>query len=1013
MKQGRPTLLSLLLVLLLILLGAHSSLTSKQDGSNYLEKGRWDMGRYERERIRTEDTQDRDSKRKGSITQRLDEHRKDEVKERDVLEIKEKNTENNRSKKLDKRENERNSRKGSLKLKEGVDKNKYLKHKSWATEVKRSMTKNKGSEKSKKITEEINSSRKTKEKMNVIQKDYDKHKKERGKSVLGESTFKQNLKDSKRENALFKNSGKVKNARNSEKKENKIGKSEKDEIIDKSKKIKNENKFGKANTLESEGEESIDKKSGNSNIYRGKINKIKKSEEKESINPKKGKERSYTKATANTKHISKPEQREKKMNDTGRKQIFQRFREVEDKQNIKMNKKQMNGKLRVKLKEENKANNEKQRIKILKNKNNKKYKGTILPAQDDIDGDRRIKLSTKTAKIYQKLAAEKRKKMTNTNKDRNDNSPMYQVSRCKATHILALNQPILFNTDGEKTARKCRVTFKGPPGSTLKVVCPVFNLAAKGCGAEKLHFKEPGFKKKFCKREEVLVETKGNILTILHSRKKHDKKHCPGVFVCQVVVATEKFTSSRPPVINTTIPFTSTSTLNSSSVSPTTTGRPSVTSTASDPPSSTTPDFPNKSSTTTEKFTSSRPPVINTTIPFTSTSTLNSSSVSPTTTGRPSVTSTASDPPSSTTPDFPNKSSTTTEKFTSSRPPVINTTIPFTSTSTLNSSSVSPTTTETTTQEPMIFSSLPSTTVTSPIIITIYKTTTFVPPSTTTSISLSPETVRTTINVSITTISSTTEMSVLPGPLFCHSCTRGHISLSRIIGGEIVDVGEFPWQVRLNIQPGIMCSGTLIGPSWVLTAAHCFPDGRLIETEVSLGDHDLGVVEPGSVVTRAKSVVVHQEFDSFSMNNDIAVLELQEPVTFTDRIKPICLATLEETPNNGLAVSSGWGHQSYGGSKSDILQKVTLDVITNEYCDTLYAGFYEITENMICTYTQNKDACQGDSGGPLVAQIGGYWKLIGTVSFGYRCAWKESPGIFARVAKYIDWIASHTYKETC
>ncbi|XP_042210578.1 uncharacterized protein LOC121858311 isoform X2 [Homarus americanus] len=813
MKQGRPTLLSLLLVLLLILLGAHSSLTSKQDGSNYLEKGRWDMGRYERERIRTEDTQDRDSKRKGSITQRLDEHRKDEVKERDVLEIKEKNTENNRSKKLDKRENERNSRKGSLKLKEGVDKNKYLKHKSWATEVKRSMTKNKGSEKSKKITEEINSSRKTKEKMNVIQKDYDKHKKERGKSVLGESTFKQNLKDSKRENALFKNSGKVKNARNSEKKENKIGKSEKDEIIDKSKKIKNENKFGKANTLESEGEESIDKKSGNSNIYRGKINKIKKSEEKESINPKKGKERSYTKATANTKHISKPEQREKKMNDTGRKQIFQRFREVEDKQNIKMNKKQMNGKLRVKLKEENKANNEKQRIKILKNKNNKKYKGTILPAQDDIDGDRRIKLSTKTAKIYQKLAAEKRKKMTNTNKDRNDNSPMYQVSRCKATHILALNQPILFNTDGEKTARKCRVTFKGPPGSTLKVVCPVFNLAAKGCGAEKLHFKEPGFKKKFCKREEVLVETKGNILTILHSRKKHDKKHCPGVFVCQVVVATE--------------------------------------------------------------------------------------------------------------------------------------------------------------------------------------------------------TVRTTINVSITTISSTTEMSVLPGPLFCHSCTRGHISLSRIIGGEIVDVGEFPWQVRLNIQPGIMCSGTLIGPSWVLTAAHCFPDGRLIETEVSLGDHDLGVVEPGSVVTRAKSVVVHQEFDSFSMNNDIAVLELQEPVTFTDRIKPICLATLEETPNNGLAVSSGWGHQSYGGSKSDILQKVTLDVITNEYCDTLYAGFYEITENMICTYTQNKDACQGDSGGPLVAQIGGYWKLIGTVSFGYRCAWKESPGIFARVAKYIDWIASHTYKETC
>ena len=42
-----------------------------------------------------------------------------------------------------------------------------------------------------------------------------------------------------------------------------------------------------------------------------------------------------------------------------------------------------------------------------------------------------------------------------------------------------------------------------------------------------------------------------------------------------------------------------------------------------------------------------------------------------------------------------------------------------------------------------------------------------------------------------------------------------------IVGGERAAAGEAPWYVRVVI-PGSSCGGTWIGPTTVLTAAHCF-----------------------------------------------------------------------------------------------------------------------------------------------------------------------------------------------
>lgn len=71
-----------------------------------------------------------------------------------------------------------------------------------------------------------------------------------------------------------------------------------------------------------------------------------------------------------------------------------------------------------------------------------------------------------------------------------------------------------------------------------------------------------------------------------------------------------------------------------------------------------------------------------------------------------------------------------------------------------------------------------------------------------------------------------------------------------------------------------------------------------------------------------------------------------------------------------------------------------------------------IDESQYCAYAPNRtgDTCQGDSGGPLqtIETFSDPAKVVGVVSFGVRCG-GDLPGIYTRVAHYIDWIGAHVW----
>ncbi|XP_067225186.1 uncharacterized protein si:dkey-32n7.7 [Chanodichthys erythropterus] len=247
----------------------------------------------------------------------------------------------------------------------------------------------------------------------------------------------------------------------------------------------------------------------------------------------------------------------------------------------------------------------------------------------------------------------------------------------------------------------------------------------------------------------------------------------------------------------------------------------------------------------------------------------------------------------------------------------------------------------------------------------------------------------------------------LPSAQVCGRTT--FTTSSRIEGGQNASAGHWPWQASILLDGSHICGGSLINKEWVMTAAHCvdrFASDAIYSLTVVLGHQTQQGVNPNQEFRDVIAVVKHPSYN-FTNDNDIALLKLSSPVSFTDYIRPVCLAADGSVFYSGTeSWITGWGNIEEGVSlPSSNLQEVEVPVIGNKQCNCLY-GVGNITDNMICAglLEGDKDSCQGDSGGPMVSNQSSVWVQSGIVSFG--CARPEYPGVYTRVSRYQEWITS-------
>jgi Trypsin len=218
---------------------------------------------------------------------------------------------------------------------------------------------------------------------------------------------------------------------------------------------------------------------------------------------------------------------------------------------------------------------------------------------------------------------------------------------------------------------------------------------------------------------------------------------------------------------------------------------------------------------------------------------------------------------------------------------------------------------------------------------------------------------------------------------------------------------ESPWTLpifiyeRSGTSPSALCTGTLIKPDVVLTAAHCVPDEGFFE--VKYGITSLNETSKSYLVDGAWR---HPRYSQNKLGvNDIGLLKLKEPIIGA-AVLPIASSKLtikaESSPNLKIY---GWGEDQNGVIATYLRGssvKNQTAAIAKRYGKLFNKNTWLAAGSYISKERVYSGGCHGDSGGPLVATVNGSSVQIGVTSFGADICDVSQPTIFMKLSYYIN-----------
>ncbi|XP_054088501.1 trypsin alpha [Zeugodacus cucurbitae] len=223
----------------------------------------------------------------------------------------------------------------------------------------------------------------------------------------------------------------------------------------------------------------------------------------------------------------------------------------------------------------------------------------------------------------------------------------------------------------------------------------------------------------------------------------------------------------------------------------------------------------------------------------------------------------------------------------------------------------------------------------------------------------------------------------------------------RILEGNDAAAGAYPWVVSVRVDNSHVAVGNIIDASHIITSGHVVSELGSRAIAVSRVSVRVGSINQyaGGQIVNVESINIHPSYGNFL--NDVAIIRLQKPLTFSAKIAAIALATAEDNESlvEGTEVAvAGWGLQLSGASPYK-LQQATLKVLSSHECE--YQAGYGYDSVLCLEHGVNQGIARGDDGAGVVVNK----KLVGVASFFFGAGGTKFPDVSSRVSYYSNWIA--------